>query len=71
MIDKSNRSRNEWEMLIYQYVFDEFDRKLLKYKLLDNLTIETIAEKFGYSSKQIQRRLAKAKAKFFIKIECL
>lgn len=62
-IDIYNMSRKEWEYLIEQYIFSEFDRKLLKRRLLDGITFETLAEEFDLSVTQTKNRIYKAEKK--------
>ena len=62
-IDIYNMSRKEWEYLIEQYIFSEFDRKLLKRRLLDGITFEALAEEFDLSVTQTKNRIYKAEKK--------
>lgn len=62
-IDIYNMSRKEWEYLIEQYIFSEFDRNLLKRRLLDGITFETLAEEFDLSVTQTKNRIYKAEKK--------
>ena len=39
-------SRGEWESLIYQWVHNEVDRKMLVRYLLDGIHLEPLAEEF-------------------------
>lgn len=62
-IDIYNMSRKEWEYLIEQYIFSEFDREMLKRRLLDGITFETLAEEFDLSVTQTKNRIYKAEKK--------
>lgn len=61
--DTYNMSRKEWEVLIEQYIFSEFDREMLKRRLLDGITFETLAEEFNLSVTQTKNRIYKAEKK--------
>ena len=65
MIEDFNKSRTEWEEIIEKYVFSEFDRKLLKRRLLDGLTFEKLAEEMDMSERNIRRKVHKAQEKLF------
>lgn len=43
-VEDSNLDRYAWENLINRWIFDELDRKILKRKILDNASLERIAE---------------------------
>lgn len=47
-------SYSQWEHLIDEHIFDEQYRKILKRKLLDNITFENLAEESKMSTRQIQ-----------------
>lgn len=53
-IEKYNLSRSAVEVLIDQWIFSERDRAILKRRLLDGITFETLAEEFGLSVNQTQ-----------------
>lgn len=55
------KSRSEWESLIYEWVHSERDRMMLIRYLLDDLTLERIAEEADLSVVQCQKRVALAK----------
>lgn len=59
-IEDSNLDRYQWENLINRWVFDEVDRKILKRKILDNVSLEKISEEVGFSTSQTKRRWAKS-----------
>ena len=61
--DTYNMSRKEWEVLIEQYIFSEFDREMLKRRLLDGITFEALAEEFNLSVTQTKNRIYKAEKK--------
>ena len=39
----------EWEQLINEHIFSERDRKMVKRKILDGITFESLAEEFDLS----------------------
>ena len=39
----------EWENLIDEHIFSERDRKMIKRKILDDITFEALAEEFDLS----------------------
>lgn len=49
-----NLSYSQWENLIDEWILDERNRKILKRKLLDNITFENLAEEMEMSARQIQ-----------------
>ena len=53
-------SYSEWEHIIEEHIFNETYRKILKRKLLDDVTFERLAEEKEMSSRQIQRIVDKA-----------
>lgn len=55
------KSRSEWEHLINEWVHSELDRRMLVRYLLDDLTLERIAEEVDLSVVQCQKRVALAK----------
>lgn len=55
------KSRSEWEHLINEWVHSELDRRMLVRYLLDDLTLERIAEEVDLSFVQCQKRVALAK----------
>lgn len=55
------KSRSEWEHLINEWVHSERDRKMLVRYLLDDITLEKIAEEVDISVVQCQKRVALAK----------
>ena len=61
----SAKSRDEWESLIYQWVHNEVDRKMVSRYLLDGICLEPLAEEFNLSTVQCQRRVDSAKKQLF------
>jgi hypothetical protein len=59
------KSRGEWESLIYQWVHNEVDRKMLVRYLLDGIHLEPLAEEFDLSTVQCQKRVDLAKKQLF------
>lgn len=55
------KSRSEWEHLINEWVHSELDRRMLVRYLLDDITLERIAEEVNLSVVQCQHRVALAK----------
>lgn len=58
-------SRDEWERTIDQYIFSERNRKMLKRKLLDGLTYETLAEEFDLSVQRTKTIISESKTRLF------
>lgn len=65
MIYNFKLSREEWETLIDQHIFSERDRKVLKRRMLDNITYEALAEEFSMSTQGIKRIVYKGQAHLF------
>lgn len=63
-----NKPISEWVRMIDEWIFNEKDRAILKWSLLDGHTIAQIAQRLDMSDKQIQRRLKKAKEQLFSRI---
>lgn len=61
----NSKSREEWLSLIYQWVHNEVDRKMLERKLLDGICFEPLAEEFELSVNHCQSRIKKAKNQLF------
>ena len=57
-IEQYNLSRNDWEGLIDQWIFNERNRKILKRRLLDGICYEPLAEEFDLSTRQVQKIVA-------------
>lgn len=49
-----DKPRSEWERLIDEWVFNERNRKIIKRRLLDGITLERVAEEFDMSVAQIK-----------------
>lgn len=47
-------SYSEWEHIIDEHIFNERNRKILKRKLLDDVTFERIAEEMEMSVRGVQ-----------------
>lgn len=57
----NTKSRSEWEYLINEWVHSERDRRMLVRYLLDDITLEKIAEEVDISVVQCQKRVSLAK----------
>lgn len=57
----NTKSRSEWEHLINEWVHSERDRRMLVRYLLDDITLEKIAEEVDISVVQCQKRVSLAK----------
>lgn len=53
-------SRSELKNLIDEWIFREKDREILKRRLLDGITYETLAEEFEMSVRQIKNIVYKS-----------
>ena len=49
-----NYSYSEWEHIIDEHIFNETYRKILKRKLLDDVTFERLAEEMEMSVRGVQ-----------------
>lgn len=58
-------SRTQWENIIDEWIFNEEDRKMLKRRLLDGVTMERLAEEFNYSTQYTYKRVERASRKLF------
>ena len=65
MLDRYDFNRSEWEHFIKEWVFNEQDRKMLVWRLLDGLTIQELAERLSLSTDQTKRRLYRAQNRLF------
>lgn len=61
----NSKPRSEWLALIEEWVHDERDRALLRRRLLDNVTLEALAEEFNLSTVGTKKRVARARAQLF------
>ncbi|MBO5955411.1 MAG: hypothetical protein J6Q10_01260 [Clostridia bacterium] len=52
--EKYSYSYTEWEHIIDEHIFNERNRKILKRKLLDDVTFERIAEEMEMSVRGVQ-----------------
>jgi hypothetical protein len=60
-----DRPRQEWEMLIDQWIFSERDRAVLKDRLLNGLTFERLAEKHDLSVQRTKEIVYKSSLRLF------
>lgn len=60
-----NLPRSELEKLINEWIYKEKYREILKDRLLDGMTYEALAEKYGMSDRQMKRIVYKAEDIFF------
>lgn len=51
-IQDYNLSKDDWERIIEQWIFNERDRNITKRRLLDGVPFEPLAEEFGLSVQQ-------------------
>lgn len=61
----NSKSRSEWEALIFEWIHNERDRKMLVRYLLDGIRLEPLAEEFDISTVQCQKLVALAKKQLF------
>lgn len=61
----NSKSRDEWISLIDAWVHDERDRAMLRRKLLDNITLESLAEEFNMSTVGTKKRVSRAREQLF------
>lgn len=59
------KPREEWEWLIYQWIFDERDRDIITRKLLDGIKFEPLAEEFKLSVTQVKKIVKRTKSVLF------
>ena len=55
-----NLSRDELQRIIDQWIRNERDRVILKDRLINGMTFERLAEKYGMSVRQIQNIVYKS-----------
>ncbi len=60
-----NKSRSEWCELIFEWVHNSEDRKMLELYLLDDISVSDISKRFGYSLEWTQQRISRAKKQLF------
>lgn len=58
-------SRSEIEAAITEWVLNERDRAVIRRRLIDGLTYESLAEEFDLSVSQVKRIVYKAQEKVF------
>ena len=58
-------SRSEWENLIDEWIFSERDRRLLKRRLLDGISLEGLAFEFDFSAENAKRIITNLQNKLF------
>ena len=63
-----NLSRDELQRIIDQWIFNERDRVILKDRLINGMTFERLAEKYGMSVRQIQNIVYKSMDRLVSKI---
>lgn len=67
----NKRGRKEWLELIEEWVHSELDRKMIARVYLDKITIGKVAEEFGISDNQCQKRVSDAKEQLFSHIKII
>lgn len=63
--DEYDLSREEWERLIDQWIFNERNRAILKRRLLDGICFQPLAEEFGLSVQRTKSIVYKCQDKLF------
>ena len=63
-----NLSRDELQRIIDQWIRNERDRVILKDRLINGMTFERLAEKYGMSVRQIQNIVYKSMDRLVSKI---
>ena len=66
--DRFDLSNSEIDYLIDQWIRNERDRVILKDRLINGMTFERLAEKYGMSVRQIQNIVYKAMDRLVSKI---
>jgi DNA-directed RNA polymerase sigma subunit (sigma70/sigma32) len=64
-IEKYNKSTTEIAKIIDEWIFNERDRRILKRRLIDGLTYESLAEEFDLSTPRIKTIVYKCQDKVF------
>ena len=59
---KYDLSKSEWEKLIDEHIFSERDRRIVKRKILDDITFERVAEEFDLSTQRTKAIVYEAAA---------
>lgn len=65
MHDLGNLSVSDVRNLIDEWIFSERDRRIMKRRLLDNITYEQIAEEYDLSVRQVKNIVYKSEIKIF------
>ena len=68
-LDRFRLDRYEIEDIIDRWIFDEMTRKILKRKLLDNITFERLAEELDVSAKTVKNKFYSGMQKVVIHME--
>jgi AraC-like DNA-binding protein len=55
----NSRSNSEWAHIIDEWVKSERDRKIMKRRLIDGITLEALAEEFDLSVQHTKRIINK------------
>ena len=66
MIEYTN---SQIKFLIEEHIHSERDRKILKRRLIDGITYETLSEEFDLSPKQIRNIIDNSENKLFSKLK--
>ena len=61
-------SRSELSAVIDDWIFSERDRAILKRRLLDGITFESLSDEFDLSVRQVKRIVYKAEDRLFKRI---
>lgn len=64
-VRRGNLSVSEVEHLIDEWIFSERDRAILKRRLIDGITFETLAGEFELSVVQVKRIVKKRQTELF------
>lgn len=63
-------SVSELSHLIDEWIYSERDRKILKRRLLDNITYEKLAEEFDLSPRQVNTIIYKGTQRLVVRLPC-
>ena len=63
--DETGLSRSELSAVIDEWIFSERDRAIIKRRLLDGITFESLCDEFDLSVRQIKRIVYKAEDRLF------
>lgn len=61
-----NYRNSDVARIIDEYIHSERDRKIIKRRLIDGISIERLAEEFERSPRAMQRKVAKLQAVVFL-----